>query len=240
MSSLEIVKVDKPFHIDKLPLDKVYVIDDYLEQTLHHFLDQKISNQPTWSKTNCVKGQSKTGLPHHQFWGTSFFRGDKNGNMVNDTPEEYTYIAKWLNRKIMTDFGFKWVRFQYMGTNSQTYGQHGTTHHDCNEQDEFNLSFLYYYNTFWNKEWGGTLRFYDASQQGLIGRDEHIVNHQIAEVDFKPNRLLMFDGRIPHGADAPNERARYADRKSIVLRGDEVELVNKEDFYNANDRFYNI
>ena len=160
--------------------------------------------------------------------------------MVNDTPEEYTYIAKWLNRKIMTDFGFKWVRFQYMGTNSQTYCQLGTTHHDCDEQDEFNLSFLYYYNTFWNKEWGGTLRFYDASQQGLIGRDEHIVNHQIAEVDFKPNRLLMFDGRIPHGADAPNERARYADRKSIVLRGDEVELVNKEDFYNANDRFYNI
>ena len=62
MNSLEIVKVDKPFHIDKLPLDKVYVIDDYLEQTLHHFLDQKISNQPTWSKTNCVKGQSKTCL----------------------------------------------------------------------------------------------------------------------------------------------------------------------------------
>jgi len=240
MNSLEIVKVDKPFHIDKLPLDKVYVIDNYLEQTLHHFLDQKISNQPTWSKTNCVQGQSKTGLPHHQFWGTSFFRGDKSGNMIKDTPEEYTYIAKWLNRKIMTDFGFKWIRFQYMGTNSQTYGQHGTTHHDCDKQDEFNLSFLYYYNTFWNKEWGGTLRFYDAPQQGLIGRDEHIENHQIAEVDFKPNRLLMFDGRIPHGADAPNERARYADRKSIVLRGDEVELVNKEDFYNANDRFYNI
>ena len=97
MNSLEIVKVDKPFHIDKLPLDKVYVIDDYLEQTLHHFLDQKISNQPTWSKTNSVRGQSKTGLPHHQFWGTSFFRGDKSGNMVNDTPKEYTYIAKWLN-----------------------------------------------------------------------------------------------------------------------------------------------
>ena len=35
----------------------------------------------------------------------------------------------------------------------------------------------------------------------------------------------MFDGRIPHGADAPNERARYADRRSIVLRGDEVELT---------------
>ena len=38
-------------------------------------------------------------------------------------------------------------------------------------------------------------RFYDEQQQGLDGRDEHIKNHQIAEVEFKPNRLLMFDGK---------------------------------------------
>ena len=224
MNSLEIVKVDKPFHIDKLPLDKVYVIDNYLEQSLHHFLNQQITDMPTWSKTNSVRGQSKTGLPHHQFWGSSFFTA-KQGKMVENIPKEYTYTAKYLNDKIQTDFGFDWIRFQYMGTNSQTYGQHGTTHSDCHEDDDYNLSFLYYYNTFWNDSWGGTLRFYDKHQQGLEGRDEHIENHQIAEVDFKPNRLLMFDGRIPHGADAPNERARYADRRSIVLRGDEVELT---------------
>ena len=41
---------------------------------------------------------------------------------------------------------------------------------------------------------------------------------------FKPNRLLMFDGRIPHGADAPSPKARYIDRKSVVLRGDEIRL----------------
>ena len=88
MDSLEIVKVDKPFHIDKLPLDKVYVIDDYLEQTLHHFLNQQITNMPTWSKTNSVRGQSKTGLPHHQFWGSSFFTA-KNGQMIEDIPKQY-------------------------------------------------------------------------------------------------------------------------------------------------------
>ena len=32
----------------------------------------------------------------------------------------------------------------------------------------------------------------------------HIKNHQIAD-SFKPNRLVVFDGRIPHGADAPTE-----------------------------------
>ena len=50
----------------------------------------------------------------------------------------------------------------------------------------------------------------------------------------------MFDGRIPHGADAPTSRARYADRCSIVLRGDEIELIEKEELYNANDRFHYI
>ena len=230
MSSLEIVKVDKPFHIDKLPLDKVYVIDNYLEQSLHHFLNQQITNMPTWSKTNSVRGQSKTGLPHHQFWGSSFFTA-KNGNMVEDIPKKYTYMAKYLNDKIQTDFGFAWERFQYMGLNSQTQGLHGTTHSDCSDEDEWNLSFLYYTNTFWSKHWGGPLRIYDEMQQGLHGRNDHIKNHQIAEIEFVPNRLVVFDGRIPHGADAPTPEARYIDRKSIVIRGDEIRLVEDKEWF---------
>ena len=148
------------------------------------------------------------------------------------------HMARWLNRKLQTDFGFTWTKFQYAGANSQTHGQNGTCHSDCAAWDEWNISFLYYTNQFWNPNWGGKLRFYNNHVAG--GILEYMDEYEIGSVDFKPNRLLMFDGRIPHGADAPNERARYADRKSIVLRGDEVELVNKEDFYNANDRFYNI
>lgn len=223
---LEIEKVDSPFHIRELPLTKVYVIDNYLERNVWHFLDEAITNASMWSKTNQVQSNSPTGLPHHSFWGASWFRSDEEGNKISDTDvhKPTMYLADMLDKKIQTDFGFVWKKFQYMGTNSQTYGQHGTTHSDCDEKDDWNLSFLYYYNRYWNPHWGGKLRFYDESQRGLDGRDEHIQNHQIGEVDFVPNRLLMFDGRIPHGADAPNERARYQDRRSIVLRGDEVEL----------------
>ena len=174
------------------------------------------------------------------FWGASFFQGRDAERDDNCVSELQAIPFRWFNRRICTDFGFKWKRFQYMGLNSQTYGQHGTTHADCDEKNEWNLSFLYYYNTFWNKNWGGNLRIYDEPQQGLDGRNEHIKNHQIGNIEFVPNRLLMFDGRIPHGADAPTERARYMDRRSVVLRGDEIELVNKEDFYNANDRFHYI
>ena len=41
----------------------------------------------------------------------------------------------------------------------------------------------------------------------------------------------MFDGRIQHGAEAPHESARYIDRKSIVIRGDEVQLTDERDKY---------
>ena len=224
---LKIEKVDSPFHIQELPLDRVYVIDDYLEKSIWHTIDEQVTNAPMWAKTNQVKGDSPTGLPHHSFWGASWFRPGEDGKRETDEDvhKGTMYLADMLDKKIRNDFGFDWIRFQYMGTNSQTFGQHGTTHSDCREEDEWNLSFLYYYNRYWNPEWGGTLRFYDSPQQGLDGRDDHIKNHQIGEVKFVPNRLLMFDGRIPHGADAPNERARYQDRRSIVLRGDEVELT---------------
>ena len=240
---LEIIYLDRPFHLVDFPIkNKIYVIDNYLETSLHHWINNKCTNSAMWSKTNQVKGHSKTGLPHHSFWGASFFQG-RNGETHRDdncVTELQSIPFRWFNRRICTDFGFKWKRFQYMGVNSQTYGQHGTTHADCREEDEWNISFLYYYNTYWNKEWGGNLRIYDEPQQGLDGRNEHIRNHEIGNIEFVPNRLLMFDGRLPHGADAPTERARYMDRRSIVLRGDEIELVNKEDFYNANDRFHYI
>jgi len=244
--SLLVEKVDSPFHIQSLPLDKVYIIDNYLETSIWHWINQRFTSSNIWSKTNQVGSESPTGLPHHSFWGASFFKADRDNkdfgfhNVEGDIDKKDSYPAHYLNRRICTDFGFKWKRFQYMGLNSQTMGCHGTTHADCDTNDSWNLSFLYYYNTYWNPEWGGTLRLYDEPQQGLEGRNEHIKNHQIAEVEFVPNRLVMFDGRIPHGADAPNETARYMDRRSIVLRGDEVEIGVSEEFYNANDRLYYI
>ena len=87
--------------------------------------------------------------------GRRFFVGQReDGSLIKEIAQIFNHYGKYLNRRICTDFGFKWKRFQYMGTNSQTFGQHGTTHADCDPNDEWNLSFLYYYNTFWNKKHG--------------------------------------------------------------------------------------
>ena len=233
INQLEFVYLDEPFKICELPLDKVYVIDNYLSDELHHHIDNLFTRTSIWSKTNQVGGDNPTGLPMHSFWGASFLRGD---NLEGDIDRLDAAVPIWFNRKLQTDFEFEWVRFQYAGLNSQTHGCHGTTHSDCDDHDDWNLSFLYYYNRFWNPKWGGTLRIYDSPQQGLQGRNEHIKNHQIAEVEFVPNRLVLFDGRIPHGADAPNESARYMDRRSIVIRGDEVKLTDRRTKYSADDR----
>jgi hypothetical protein len=230
----KVVFIDEPFKVQDLPLKDIYVLDNWLSTSLHHHYDTQITQGNLWSKTNQVNSDSSTGLPHHSFWGGTFFR--ERYEMDAETRIEDTFFTKYLDRRLQTEFGFKWVRFQYAGLNSQTQGLEGTTHADCKDEDEWNISFLYYPNRMWNDRWGGTLRLYDEMQQGLDGRDEHIKNHQIAEVEFKPNRLIMFDGRIPHGADAPNSSARYMDRRSLVIRGDEVRLTDNEENYYANDR----
>jgi len=243
---LDVVLIDKPFDIEELPLKSVYVLDNWLCDSLHHYFDHWITTTQMWAKTNQVNSHSKTGLPHHSFWGTSFFRNDFE--VEHGIEKENTFFVKYIIRRLQTEFNFKWTRFQYAGMNSQTVGLHGTTHSDCADSDDWNLSFLYYTNRYWNPKWGGKLRLYDkivqspehdGMMQGLYGRKDHIKNYQIAEVDFKPNRLIMFDGRIPHGADAPNENAKYMDRRSLVIRGDEVRLIkDKKEFYNANDRVH--
>lgn len=235
---IKVVHIDEPFKIKDLPLKDVYVLDNYLATELHHHFDDYIVSNNLWSKTNQVSSGSPTGLPHHSFWGATYYR--ENMKLEKGMDKLHTVFPYYLNRRLQTEFGFKWERFQYMGLNSQTQGLQGTTHADCQDEDEWNLSFLYYTNKFWNKEWGGTLRLYNEMQQGLDGREEHINNHQIAEVEFKPNRLIIFDGRIPHGADAPSPSARYIDRRSLVLRGDEVRLVEEEEFFHANDRISHI
>jgi len=233
---LEVVHIDEPFKLssEDFPLKKIYVLDDWLCTELHHAFDSFITQASIWSKTNQVGSKSSTGLPQHSFWGASFFRDDYK--IEDDIIPSHTYFPKYLDRRLQTEFGFKWVRFQYMGLNSQTQGLEGTTHQDCHVDDEWNLSFLYYTNRFWSPKWGGILRMYDEEQSGILGREEHIKNHQIAEIEFKPNRLILMDGRIPHGADAPSPSARYVDRRSIVIRGDEVRLPDPKEYFYATDK----
>ena len=233
---MNVVFHDKPFKLTKenYPLgDTFHVIDNYLSDELHHHWDRTLVQSNLWSKTNQVASNSRTGLPHHSFWGGTFFRDSTQleygvewcqGNQINKSD---TYFASYFNTRVMNDFGFRWVTFDYMGLNSQTQGLDGTCHNDCEDDCDWNLSFLYYLNQFWNPNWGGDLRVYNKNFHSGAGED--MDKHEIGRIEFKPNRLLLFDGRIPHGAEAPKPSARYVDRRSCVLRGSEIRLLPKEE-----------
>ena len=111
--------------------------------------------------------------------------------------------------------------------NGQTIGLQGTVHEDCQDKDDQNISFLYYNNLHWQQEWGGQLRIYDETAKREVGFHDNLLQHQIHAIDYKPNRLLMFDGRIPHSADAP-VGTTYHNRQSLVVRGSEAELILEE------------
>tara|TARA_B100000085_G_scaffold152675_1_gene138747 strand:- start:454 stop:1218 length:765 start_codon:yes stop_codon:yes gene_type:complete len=230
---MNVIFHDKPFKLTKenYPLgDTFHVIDNYLSEELHRHWDKTLVRSNLWSKTNQVSSDSKTGLPHHSFWGGTFFRDSLNelewcqGNQINKSD---TYFARYFNTRVMNDFGFRWVTFDYMGLNSQTQGLDGTCHNDCAPDCDWNLSFLYYLNQFWNPNWGGDLRVYNENIGSGVAED--MDKHEIGRIEFKPNRLLLFDGRIPHGAEAPKPSARYVDRRSCVLRGSEIRLLPKEE-----------
>ena len=70
--------------------------------------------------------------------------------------------------------------------NCQTGGQCGTPHYDDGD-----LTFLYYPAPEWNITWQGHLIFLNEKKEG-----ERIVFH-------KPNRSVLFSGKIEHYADAP-------------------------------------
>ena len=110
---LEIIYLDRPFRLVDFPIkNKIYVIDNYLETSLHYWINNKCTNSAIWSKTNSVRGDSRTGLPHHSFWGASFFQGSDAKRDGDCVTELQAIPFRWLNRRICTDFRFKWKRFQ--------------------------------------------------------------------------------------------------------------------------------
>jgi hypothetical protein len=217
---VEVCYIDQPFKVESLPLKKIYVLDDWLSDEIHKKIWDITTFQTNWKKTNQVRGNNPTGLPHHELWGASIYL-DADREWDESQPQQCLMWTKYLNDRLQTEFGFNWIDLQYVGLNSQTQEMHGTIHADCHDDNTQNLSFLYYPNEHWEKHWGGQLRFFEEVIAGLDNRKD---GKQIAEVDFKPNRLVIFDGRVPHGADAPTKNARYSDRRSYVMRGDTVEL----------------
>lgn len=69
--------------------------------------------------------------------------------------------------------------------NGYPYGSDGSVHTDTNQLNTFTS--IYYPHPGWNPDWGGETVFFNYDKTDAIGC-----------VYPKPNRMVVFDGRIPH------------------------------------------
>jgi hypothetical protein len=70
-------------------------------------------------------------------------------------------------------------------------------HYHTDSNDDLDKTMLYYCNTYWEENWEGETHFGDTNAKEII-----------ASTSFKPNRLVFFNGSIPHKSSQPSFFAR--------------------------------
>lgn len=70
-------------------------------------------------------------------------------------------------------------------------------HYHVDSYDDLDKTMLYYCNTYWEESWEGETHFGDNNAKEIV-----------ASVSFKPNRLVLFNGSIPHKSSQPSFFAR--------------------------------
>tara|TARA_B110000483_G_scaffold243641_1_gene334745 strand:+ start:1996 stop:2655 length:660 start_codon:yes stop_codon:yes gene_type:complete len=208
------------FKLDTLPLDAIHVIDDWCSPGLWQRFNNALSVTDRWSFDNDVTYAD--GETTEITWIMRLFKKwmKPAGN--------YVEFSRPVIEQMCSDFGVEFEQFDFAGINGQTQGLQGTIHVDSFRAK--NISFLWHCNTEWQSEWGGSFRVYqkDTLDKGHRGFSQELVdNYQIAEIKYKPNRLIIIDGSYPHSADAPTPESKYAFRKTFVARGNVAKLVDK-------------
>lgn len=204
------------FKLESLPLDAIHVIDDWCPKDMWKAFNEHVDNTHRWSYDNDVTYED--GETTEITWILRLFKKWM-------TPQgDYAEFSRSIIDKMCEDFGINFLQFDFAGINGQTQGLQGTVHRDSFRKN--NITLLWHINEVWNKNWGGSFRVYSREAEGQRGFSKELVdNYQIAEIEYKPNRLIIVDGSYPHSADAPSSISGYTFRKTFVARGNVAEIV---------------
>ena len=176
-------------------VDRVLVFDDFLAATQLHVMEQWALKTPHWMLTNT--SYNDKGVMRYRLWGASYIEALRRDGWTGLPPVLTAAIAatfKKLNVTIAAP--------EYIGLNGQSYGQDAAMHSDCELDSPDDLSILIYLG----EDTTGDLHLYDK-------KDRKRLLHRIA---YKPNRVIAFDGSVPHQALAPKDEKF---RMSIIVRG---------------------
>jgi len=144
----------------------IQIYDDFFPRELQEEILNKLM-EPHWH----LRG----GNDHNLFWHY-------------DHLDQQEYFNEFLYKKICAKLGKKFSGISRIYANGQTACQGGTPHQD-NDAD---ITFLYYPSLHWQPVMGGHLMFLDND-----GFEDRIVQH-------KANRSVLFPGKLWHYASAPS------------------------------------
>ena len=176
-------------------LDRALVFDDFFPPTQLAQLEQWALQTPHWMLTNSAHDEH--GVAQHRIWGASYIHALKRGGWPALPPVLFAAVATVFQR-----LGVIVTSPEYIGLNGQSRGQNGSTHVDCARDAADQLSLLLYIG----ENTDGDLLLYEKDHP----------ERPIDRIAFRPNRVVAFDGSIPHAARAPTDEKF---RMSVIVRG---------------------
>jgi hypothetical protein len=176
-------------------LDRALVFDDLLSDTQLLQLERWALGTSHWMLNNSAHDEG--GRARHRIWGASYIQPLKRAGWPGLPPALFSAVAT-----VFQKLGVVVTAPEYVGLNGQSRGQEGSTHTDCARDAGDQLSILIYIG----ENTDGDLLLYDKDDPG----------REVGRIGFRPNRVVAFDGSIPHAARAPSDD-RF--RMSAVVRG---------------------
>jgi hypothetical protein len=176
-------------------VDRALVFDDLLSPTQLLQLEQWALQTPHWMLNNSAHDEA--GRARHRIWGASYIQALKRGGWPALPPALFSAVAT-----VFQKLGVVITAPEYVGLNGQSRGQDGSTHTDCAHDAGDQLSILIYIG--------------ENTDGDLILYDKDDAERPVGRIGFRPNRVVAFDGSIPHAALAPSDE-RF--RMSAIVRG---------------------
>jgi hypothetical protein len=176
-------------------VDRVFVFDDFFSGPQILQLEQWALQTPHWMLNNTVRDEH--GHTQHRIWGASYIQVLRRAGWPGLPPILFSAVATMFQR-----LGVIITAPEYVGLNGQSRGQDGSVHMDCARDAADQLSLLIYVG----EDTDGDLLLYDKETAGRL----------CETIGFRPNRVVAFDGSIPHAARAPTDDKF---RMSVIVRG---------------------
>ena len=174
-----------------------------MDNESHKLIEKEVNTSPlrsNWSSSDQYKTHWHW---HHSIYQDTAMLPVANIKEIETISQKTPYVIelwKQIQKKIIDTLEYR-CDFARAYINAHTYGTDGMIHHDDGD-----YTAIYYPVSDWNVEWEGGTCFYNKDQTDVIHYNAYV-----------PNRLVIFDAKIPHRA-MPLARECHKLRSVVVFK----------------------